>query len=329
MVIMVMLGIKLENGGEIDEDRLSNAFEIITPFVIIPSALAFYSFYLVLFPLFLKKKKVLQALIFGPLMVSASVAIGFAITPQRFIDTCGTENGEDTVFTMLFFMFFASLVCGVIALIIQGFVTWMEEIKLKESLKEKNREMEMALVKAQQDPHFLFNTINNIDVLISRDPSHASDYLNKLSHILRFMLYENKTDQIPLSKEIEYIEKYIELQKIRTANANYVNFTVKGNPAGVSIAPMLFIPFIENAFKHTTNKKLDNAIDIKLDIKERSIDFECTNKFDPNRVLNQDSNGLGNDLIEKRLKLLYPDQHKLELVRSKDLYQASLTIWHD
>ena len=86
------------------------------------------------------------------------------------------------------------------------------------------------------DPHFLFNTINNIDVLILKNATKASNYLNKLSDIMRFMLFETKTDKILLSKEIEYIDKYIALQKIRTANSNYVNFRVKGIPNGKTIA---------------------------------------------------------------------------------------------
>ena len=85
----------------------------------------------------------------------------------------------------------------------KGFFTWFSDIKLKEDLAEKNHQMEMALVKAQLDPHFLFNTINNIDVLIQKDPDIASQYLNKLSEILRFMLFETKAPKISLNKEID------------------------------------------------------------------------------------------------------------------------------
>ena len=151
-------------------------------------------------------------------------------------------------------------------IIIKGFITWFEEIQVKEALQLKNLSTELDLIKSQLDPHFLFNTINNIDTLLLNSPELASQYLNKLSDILRFMLFETKTDKIPLSKEIAYIEKYIELQKIRTSNSNFVNLAIKGDISNHTIPAMLFIPFIENAFKHVSNKKTDNAINITLEI---------------------------------------------------------------
>lgn len=140
------------------------------------------------------------------------------------------------------------------------------------------------------------------------------------------MLYETKSDKILLEKELEYIEKYIDLQKIRTSNSNYVSFQITGIPGNKTIAPMVFIPFIENAFKHTNNKKIDNAINVKIVIKKDTILFVCDNKFDPNRKLKQESNGLGNDLIQKRLNLIYPENHTLEIVKHADLYSVHLTI---
>ena len=184
----------------------------------------------------------------------------------------------------------------------------------------------MALVKAQLDPHFLFNTLNNIDVLLLDDPVVASTYLNKLSDILRFMLYETKTETILLEKEIEYIEKYIELQKIRTSNLNYINFQVTGTPGLKTIAPMVFIQFIENAFKHTTNKKIDHAINVQIFIEKETIRFVCENKFDSHRKLKQEGNGLGNELIQRRLNLIYPEKHTLELSNHCNLYTVNLTI---
>lgn len=215
---------------------------------------------------------------------------------------------------------------GSVALVLKGFLTWYEEIKLKEALLDKNHKMEMALVKSQLDPHFLFNTINNIDVLILKDVNEASKYLNKLSDIMRFMLYETKPDEIPLEKEIHYIEKYIELQKIRTSNSNYVNYSVTGDMKNKNIAPMVFIPFIENAFKHTNNKKFEDAITIKIEITDNQVALKCVNKFDPTRQMKGNDNGLGNELIVKRLNLIYPDQHELRVEKSEKEYTIELTI---
>lgn len=150
----------------------------------------------------------------------------------------------------------------------KGFITWYNDIKTKVELTKKNYEMEIALMKAQINPHFLFNTINNIDGLIQEDSDKASEYLNKLSDIMRFMLYETKTEKIYLAKELAYIGKYIELQKIGTSNPGYVKYEVQGEPANLLVEPMLFIPFIENAFKHTDDKRVENAIKIRF-VKER------------------------------------------------------------
>ena len=140
------------------------------------------------------------------------------------------------------------------------------------------------------------------------------------------MLYETKSDSILLSKELEYIEKYVELQKIRTSNAHYVNYMVSGSAIGKTIAPMVFIPFIENAFKHTNNKKIENAITISIVIKDETIEFLCENKFSLNNNIKEEQNGLGNELIMKRLDLIYTEKHTLKVTNQNDLYSVHLTI---
>jgi len=236
------------------------------------------------------------------------------------------RHGRSTAVTVIVAMTLIGLVTGIVALVIRGFINWFNEKKLKEDLKEKNHEMEMTLIKSKIDPHLLFNTINNIDALIIKDAVEASNYLNKLSDIMRFMLYETMSEKIMLSQEIEYIEKYIALQKIRTANTNYIHFTVSGDVGNKSIAPMIFIPFIENAFKHTTNKKLENAITVNILITDKKVKMVCENKFDSKPKVRQINSGLGNELIQKRLQLIYADKHLLEINKNDELYSVHLTI---
>lgn len=334
LVIGIMLAVFYRSSNQaVDQTaRVLNAFKSLFLFAFLPSFLTFYGSYFIVFPKYLQQKKFLLSIISG-IVISISASILAYIVMRYFIESGqmmdmdnGGVNGRSTAVRTVIFMSFIASIAGLAALILKGFITWFNEIKLKEELKQKNHETEMALIKSQLDPHFLFNTLNNIDVLILKDATEASNYLNKLSDILRFMLYETKTDEILLKKEIEYIEKYIELQKIRTANAHYVTFKVIGNPANITIAPMIFIPFIENAFKHSTNKKINNAINVKLYINEENILFVCDNKFDSNRKVIQENNGLGNDLIQKRLHLIYPEQHLLELDKQTNLYSVKLTI---
>ncbi|MFN3446035.1 MAG: sensor histidine kinase, partial [Bacteroidia bacterium] len=257
ILILVILGALFGDDGSVPESKIGNAFHILIYFALIPSAITFYLFYGVLFKHYLQQKRFVLAALYGSTISLGAAVLGYGMLYWVIISkdpSCfGKENEEVNVTAIILFMAFIAAISGVIALVIRGFITWFEEVKLKEDLTLKNREMELSLVKSQLDPHFLFNTINNIDVLILKNAEDASDYLNKLSDIMRFMLFETKAEMIPLSKEIEYIKKYIELQKIRTSNNSYVSFNVEGVANGRLIAPMVFIPFIENAFKHTNN----------------------------------------------------------------------------
>ena len=332
-LIIVILGAQYGNEEEsVAEAKIVDTGKILFFFALVPSAISFYSFYFFLFPKYLIRKKIVLSIVYGLAISLGSALIGFMLLSGSLTlsgdseDCISNDDQISGTIGAIIFCTFITLISGIIALVLKGFITWFEEIKLKDELKLKNRDMELALVKSQLDPHFLFNTINNIDVLILKNAEEASNYLNKLSDIMRFMLFETKPEKILLSKEIEYIQKYIELQKIRTANSHYVNFTVNGKADGKKIAPMVFIPFIENAFKHTTNKKTENAISIVLTIKNETITFDCKNKFDPARKLRSEKGGLGNDLIQKRLNLIYPDKHDLEITNQNGLYSVFLTL---
>jgi len=323
-LIIIMLGLLFKN-NEYEEARINLFFKYLFGFTLLPSVISFYAFYFLIFPDYLRNKNIYKTIAYGVLISITAALIG-----TIFISLIDGDNSlynwQEDFFEGILSIFIINSISGVIALVLKGFITWLSEIKLKEALKDKNYEMEMALVKSQLDPHFLFNTINNIDVLIIKNATEASNYLNKLSDIMRFMLFETKTEEILLSKEVEYIEKYIELQKIRTANSNYINFEITGPLNGKTIAPMVFIPFIENAFKHTTNKKLANAIMITIAINDEFIKLKCVNKLDSNRKLKQESNGLGNELIQKRLNLIYPEKHILKVTNQNDTYSVQLTI---
>lgn len=292
---------------------------------IIPGLIGFYSFYSFLFERFLKKKKIL--LFFAGAIGTGIFAglTGLTVLSIRFNRNI-FQQGLDPVLTIFTFLVFIAIVNGVIGLVIRGFISWYGDIKLKEELNRKNYETELALMKAQLNPHFLFNTINNIDVLIQKDPEKASAYLNQLSEILRFMLYETKAEHILLTRELEYIEKYIALQRIRTSNPNYIAYQFDGDPANHKIPAMLFIPFIENAFKYAENKKIERAISIQLQIQKDQITFECSNRYSSAAQESPEQGGLGNELIRKRLNLLYPEKHELTITNENEQYTVRLVL---
>jgi two-component system LytT family sensor kinase len=288
--------------------------------------ISFYAFYSWLVPIYLTKQRVPEFIAFG---LAVSVVTGFlttlviSITVYSIASIFPEVEGEVTLvstFTVL------ALVNGLLGTIIRGFITWFAEIRVKEALVNKNLQIELSLLKAQINPHFLFNTLNNIDVLIEHDAKTASLYLNKLSDLLRFVLYETQADQISLTNELEYIRKYVELQKIRTTNPNFVDLQIIGQPGSLTIAPMIFIPYIENAFKHATNKKVNDAIRIQIAIDGEEVRFCCVNVIDKGRTTVQTHGGLGNQLLRQRLALLYPDRHKLDVQATEDEYSVDLLV---
>jgi two-component system LytT family sensor kinase len=323
LIVMVVATVFRNNGND---PRIGHFVLSLLLFAILPSSLSFYTYYFFLFR-YISIHRLFVSITIGLLISLSSALIASSII--YLIGGAAWDVGKEASYPgQIAAILFVSGVCGVIALVIKGFISWVDEIKIKEALRQKTHEMEMALIKSQLDPHFLFNTINNIDVLILKDAFLASDYLNKLSDIMRFILYETKSDKILLAREIEYIRKYLELQKIRTSNDSYASFIVKGVPGSQAIAPMIFIPFIENAFKHTLNKKLENAISISIDIQKDVIIFACKNKYTSAPIAGE-SNGLGNDLIQKRLNLIYPKTHNLIITKENGQYDVSLVIPHE
>ncbi len=296
---------------------------------LIPGVIGFYGFYNIIFTKYLSQKRITALCIYGLLF---SILTGLISLIFLNLATRGLLVNLDTFqpsLGMVLFMSILALIHGIIALVMRGFIKWYADIKLKEELLQKNFETELALVKSQLSPHFLFNSINNIDVLIKKDADKASEYLNKLSDIMRFMLYETKTEKIPLQQEIAYIIKYIDLQKIRTSNINFVKFTAEGDTNNRMIAPMLFIPFIENAFKYVVNKNAIDAITISITSSSENIQFCCENYYSNDPAFSNEPGGLGNDLLKKRLNLLYPGKHNLIIQKEHQVYKVHLTVYAD
>lgn len=305
--------------------------KFMTALAAIPAVAGFYTSYTLLFSEYLNRKRIPYLFVAGFAISCVCSLIGIITLP--FIYGPNLDAGAPLMMTndgrnlsSVALIPINAFINGLAGLMMKGFITWYDGLKQKEEMDKKNFQMELAMVKSQFNPHFLFNTINNIDVLINKDPATASSYLNQLSDIMRFMLYETKTEQILLEKELTYISRYIDLQKIRTANTDYVHYSVEGNPDGVSIAPMLFIPFIENAFKHAINAKTGNVIRIAIHINVDGVLFECANSYNTETKEKPEYGGLGNELIQKRLALLYPGMHKLEINDSNHIYQVKLAI---
>ncbi|PBQ33616.1 hypothetical protein CNR22_18150 [Sphingobacteriaceae bacterium] len=209
------------------------------------------------------------------------------------------------------------------------FIEWLKDRKLKAELEKDKVSSQLELLKSKIDPHFLFNNLNNIDAFIEEDPKQASVYLKKLSDILRFMLYESNADKVALAQEIAYIQKYIDLQKIRTANASFVTLEVTGDTSDKTISPMILIHFIENAFKYASNKKIKNAITIQIKTEETKLVFHCKNHINERSAEKSEKSGIGSQLLKQKLDLLYSSKYRLFTKEENNWYLVTLEIQLD
>ena len=208
------------------------------------------------------------------------------------------------------------------------FKLYFKNQQIKTELESKNKTSELALLRSQLNPHFLFNTLNNIDSLIVSNPEKASDAIIKLSEIMRFTLYDADNDRVTLEKEISFLENFIALQQLRLKNPFFVDFDIDGKCTGKSIAPMLFIPFVENAFKHGVKSVVAPGIEIKLNCEGETMIFEVSNHFSSLEIQNKDeTSGIGLVNTRKRLALLYPGKHKLNITQKDGIFMVVLIIY--
>ena len=201
--------------------------------------------------------------------------------------------------------------------------------KKNQYLKEEKLSAELNFLKAQLNPHFLFNVLNMaFSSATSNGDERTADMIEKLASLMRYMLYESNVDKIELSKEINYIENYINLQKLRLSEDLPVSirFKIKGDIHRNKIAPLILIPFIENAFKYGIKLGGKSEINIDLKIEDNNLQFNVENTiFKSTNNLENKNSGLGLKNVKKRLSILYPEKHKLKLT-STDKYFVKLNM---
>jgi two-component system LytT family sensor kinase len=184
---------------------------------------------------------------------------------------------------------------------------------------------ELSFLKAQINPHFLFNTLNNIYTLAIIGSQHTADSIMKLSNIMRYVTDEATENFVDLQNEIDCISDYIELQKLRIGESTAVNFGVTGNTMGKKIVPLVLMTFIENVFKYGVSKNIRSEIDINIDIGPKAIYFECENQIFNTNPENQRA-GIGIKNTKQRLEHLYANKHLLNITQVNSQYKVQLTI---
>ncbi|MEJ7823487.1 MAG: histidine kinase [Chitinophagaceae bacterium] len=190
--------------------------------------------------------------------------------------------------------------------------------------KEKVR-AELQLLKAQVHPHFLFNTLNNIYSFSLKKSPKTPGLILKLSSLLSYMLYDCKAAEVSLEKELEIMKNYIDLEKERYGNEIEISLSIDGDVKDKYIAPLLLLPFLENAFKHGTSEQLENPW-LSVDVNVNKYTLNCKILNSKNEFVKVSENGIGIENVKKRLEFLYPATHELNITDEKDFFVVSLSI---
>lgn len=291
------------------------------------SLINFYIIYF-LFPFFMKPGRIIPG-------ICAGIVLVFAITGLRYLGDFAMAKylihlpAKDLADTKVWFYndLRLTIIYGIYAVLIRFAIDWFKTQKLKAELINQNQASELALLRSQVNPHFLFNTLNNVYSLVYKKSDDAPQALMKLSSIMRYMLYDATTDKVMLEKEVEYLQSFIELQKLRLRQNDFVELKIEGELNGRTIAPMLLIPFVENAFKHGLKTGITPGIRINLKVDLQQIVFRISNQLKKNVPRPGDkASGIGLNNIRRRLELLYPGKYELTISDDQETFNVELLI---
>lgn len=294
--------------------------------------LAFFYFnYFILIPRFYIQKK---HLIYALLLISCYFIVAYLpdfIRPFKNFSkaegTCGSSSLPPSPLNKYGIDFYFLHAKSVLQFMAAFFLSLLLRInkQLKESEEEKLK-AEVSYLKAQINPHFLFNTLNSLYALTIEKSDYAPDAVIKLSNMMRYVVTESTNDFVSLEREISYISDFIDMQRLRISDENKLEYIIKGDTKGRKIAPLVIIPFIENAFKYGVNSEEDWCIKIIMEMTE--TDFILTvmnNKVNVNLPYDYASEK-GIENTSKRLNLIYPSNHELKIIDAADSFEVHLKI---
>jgi LytS/YehU family sensor histidine kinase len=207
-------------------------------------------------------------------------------------------------------------------------VDWFEFEARQKNIENEKLTAELNFLKAQINPHFLFNTLNNLYYLAYTKSSNTTEVIAKLSQMMRYMMYDSNHEFVPLSKEIEYMENYISLEKLRLNEEIPIHFRIEGTPDDILIAPLIFITFLENAFKHGVTSNQSKAwVNISIELHGTECVYRVENsKLPPAGKEAIQKTGIGLQNVKRRLDLSYPGKHTLREENLPDRYAVQLNI---
>ena len=316
-------------------DDYYNAFMIELVELPFKMLLVYFNMYY-LMPRFLLQRRYLEFFVYLLLLMGVITAMlqyvlmPFLIHPLFCPTTCTNDN-------LTFYRFIKngvniSYVVAITALIAL-LKNWYRHQKAAQNLTQDKLEAELKVLKAQIHPHFLFNTLNSLYSLTLKKSDNAPEVVLKLSSLMDYMLYDANAAKVPLDKELAYIKNYVALEQMRYGTRVDVQFTESGSIAGKQIAPMLLLPFVENAFKHGVTTETENAwvrIDVKVTNQQLVLLVEnCKCGVKATTSARDIASGIGLKNLQRRLELLYDGKYELEIEDEADSYSARLEVTLD
>lgn len=279
-----------------------------------------------LFPNYLSKKNLLHHLL--------SLAItALLITPIKTLCLLlvATDFGDFQAYLLQHRVdfFVSTFFIGIASTIYSIMNDWLASQREKKELQSQTLQSELKFLKSQINPHFLFNTLNSLYALTLKKSDKAPEIVLKLSEMMRYMLYECNEREVPLSKEINYLKNYLELEKIRQGKKMDINFSMDGELGNQKIAPLMFIPFVENSFKHGISNQLTAGyVNIYLEIEKQEVTITIENSKTASMPAptGKKSGGIGLVNVRRRLDLLYPNLYELNIDEDPNTYTVKLCI---
>ncbi len=317
----------LSYGQEQDLNRVIIHFWIPLLF----SAMLFYLNYFLWIDTYLFNKKTLWFVLINIICIGGFIYLKETIEDTFFLDIAKNRPNNSTnsgpPFKMFIYIQMVSYMAPLLfSIAVKTTKRWVKtEAERKEALNFK-LQSELQHLHYQLQPHFFFNALNNIYAMVDLSPNKAKTSIHSLSKLMRYLLYETNEESIGLTKEIDFMTKYIELMKLRVSDKTKVDYNFPNAETGIQIAPLLFISLIENAFKHGVSASKESTININMTSTHKTVSFTIENTNFPKRANDKSGSGIGLKNLEKRLELLYPEQYLFQTEVISDRFIVNLEI---
>lgn len=323
-LVLFSLPYLLTYGQEQEINRIIAHFWIPIGFYVV----IFYTNYFLLIDKLLFTKKMALFILINLVIIASFIALKEFIENSFFQELIRNKlsNNGPPLKMFVYVQMLTYLVPLFFAIAIKTTKRWTKTEAERNEAANVKLQSDLQLLSYQLQPHFFFNSLNNIYSLVDISPEKAKSTIHSLSKLMRYLLYETNTDLIPLTKEIDFMKKYIQLMQLRVSEKTKIESNFPTNSQQIQIAPLMFISLIENAFKHGVSAQQESVISIDMTCKNNVVKFVISNGNFPKKSNDKSGSGIGLKNLEQRLELLYPNKYTYISSIENDRFSATLEI---